>query len=89
MATHTNIEELFDDIRKFVKENPGATVLSADELSNPPKLGWVARIEKDGIENSVNYTININNIKSCNNDLIKKCLNTADGRLALCKSLQN
>lgn len=96
--TDTDLKKVFDEIRAFVKEHPGAIVSSADE----PQwqfLGWAAYkqygAKPDSYEVSRHWTISLHSFKQGGLDrfpyfqqeMVKMALRTLKGRENICSAL--
>lgn len=61
LATHTSLQLLFAEIRTFVKEHPGATVISADDPS-ARLIGWAAFVIEGGVEHTMHCSIGFSSL---------------------------
>ncbi len=84
--THEDFESLLDDIRSFVKDNPGATVLPSDDPSSL-LVGFTAFKAGDDGEISKLFSIRIHNLKPSLS--ARPSLATAGGRRELCQRLMS
>lgn len=89
--THTSLTELFSDLREFVRNHPGAGVLTADEPWTR-SLGWVAFKTEGEVEHSARFTIGIVNLKRALADIpsdapLRVELLSAQGRASLAQRL--
>lgn len=84
---YNNIEDMIKDLIIFVKENPGATVMAADD---PQKLsiGYMAYIEKNGVEKFIHPLIHVTKYSNASDDM-KKIMSNNEGRIRLATAIQN
>jgi hypothetical protein len=83
-ATHTSISALFADVRAFVQNHPGATVLCADDPMTR-QLGWVAFKTEGEHDHCERFSISLTSIKAgltelSPDDPLRSEMSQAEGR---------
>lgn len=63
LPTHTTLVALFDDVRAFVREHPGATLLNADD-PGIWSIGWTASKTEGDVEHWKHFTIGVRDAKA-------------------------
>lgn len=87
--THTSLHRLFDDVRAFVRQHPGASVLSSDD-PRTRQLGWTAFKTEGDVEHCQRFTIAITKVKEANlpeGDPLRTDLARAEGRARIAARL--
>lgn len=87
--TYTRLDILFGELRKFVQDNPGAKIYSADEVTPEAIfLGWVAQVGDDPATQKVlHFTCPASGANALP-EIIKDYLRTQEGRLRLERLLE-
>jgi len=94
-----NLQDLFADMKKFAEDNPGHTILPADDTGQHyqpwrvPRLGWTAFLDNAADEQAKMLTIKLVNVKNviasghAFSDALRESLRTPLGKQKLLESV--
>lgn len=87
--SHTSLHQLFEDVRTFVRQHPGASVLSSDD-PRTRQLGWTAFKTEGDVEHCQRFTISLTAVKEARlpaDDPLRTDLARAEGRARIAARL--
>jgi hypothetical protein len=87
--SHTSLHQLFEDVRVFVRQHPGASVLSSDD-PRTRQLGWTAFKTEGDVEHCQRFTIAITSVKNADfpeGDPLRINVARAEGRARIAARL--